>query len=99
LQQSQYEASINPDFIAFAEHYGTTILPARIYKPKDKSLVEGAVKLIYRSIFSKMEDREFYDLDSLNQAIRGALDSHNSKPLYKKDYPIFSSLMGQEINT
>jgi transposase len=48
---SKYEALVNPDFMAFAEHYGTTILPARVYKPKDKSLVEGAVKLIYFKYF------------------------------------------------
>jgi transposase len=41
MKGNKYEASINPDFMAFAEHYGTTILPARVYKPKDKSLVEG----------------------------------------------------------
>ncbi|GHT75999.1 hypothetical protein AGMMS50262_13020 [Bacteroidia bacterium] len=83
---SRYEATINPDFMAFAEHYGTTILPARVYKPKDKSLVEGAVKLIYRSIFAKLADREFADLASLNVAIRGALESHNSRPLYRREY-------------
>ncbi|GHT51717.1 integrase [Bacteroidia bacterium] len=83
---SRYEATINPDFMAFAEHYGTTILPARVYKPKDKSLVEGAVKLIYRSIFAKLADREFYDLETLNAAIRGALESHNSRPLYRREY-------------
>ncbi|GHT78610.1 putative transposase y4bL/y4kJ/y4tB [Bacteroidia bacterium] len=83
---NKYEALVNPDFMAFAEHYGTTILPARVYKPKDKSLVEGAEKLIYRSIFAKLQDREFYDLATLNQPIRGALESHNSRPLYKKDY-------------
>ncbi|MDR0865249.1 MAG: IS21 family transposase [Candidatus Symbiothrix sp.] len=83
---SNYEAIINHDFFAFADHYATTVLPARVYKPKDKSLVEGAVKLIYRSIFDKLSDRVFYDLESLNIAIRGALESHNSKPFYKKDY-------------
>jgi len=34
-----------------AEHYETTILPARAYKPRDKSLVEGAVKILYRRIY------------------------------------------------
>jgi hypothetical protein len=33
-----------------------------------------------------LADREFEDLERLNSAIRGALESHNSKPLYKKDY-------------
>ncbi|GHT30284.1 hypothetical protein AGMMS49574_09570 [Bacteroidia bacterium] len=83
---SRYEALINSDFFVFADHYGTTVLPARVYKLKDKSLVEGAVKLIYRSVFDKLAGREFFDLETLNIAIRGALESHNSKPLYRKDY-------------
>jgi transposase len=32
---------INESFEAFADHYGTVILPARAYRPRDKSLVEG----------------------------------------------------------
>ena len=75
------EPAINDDFAAFAEHYGCTVIPARAYKPRDKALVEGAVKLIYRSIYPKIQEREFYDLDSLNAAIRVALELHNNAPL------------------
>ncbi|KAA6305357.1 hypothetical protein EZS27_042991, partial [termite gut metagenome] len=46
---SKYEALLNEDFASLAEHYGCTVIPARAYKPRDKALVEGAVKLIYRS--------------------------------------------------
>ena len=48
-RSSKYEAQLNDDFASFAEHYGCTVIPARAYKPRDKALVEGAVKLIYRS--------------------------------------------------
>lgn len=34
-------------FAAFAEHYYIFVYPARVYKPKDKALVEGGVKIIY----------------------------------------------------
>lgn len=83
---SKYEAVINQDFASFAEHYATTVLPARCYKPRDKSLVEGAVKLIYRSIYTKLEERTFHDLDSLNAAIRVSLEIHNNTPFSKRDY-------------
>ncbi|WP_308919039.1 hypothetical protein [Bacteroides fragilis] len=43
--------------------------------------MEGAVKLIYRSIYPKIQEREFYDLYSLNTAIRVALELHNNTPL------------------
>ena len=83
---SKYEAVINPEFASFADHYATTVIPARVYKPRDKSLVEGAVKLIYRSIYTKLEERTFHDLISLNAAIRVALEIHNNTPFSGRDY-------------
>ena len=44
IKSNRFEPTINETLVDFAEHYQTTILPARAYKPKDKSLVEGAVK-------------------------------------------------------
>lgn len=85
-KSSRYEAELNEDFVSFAEHYGCTVIPARAYKPRDKALVEGAVKLIYRSIYPKLEGREFYDLDSLNAVIRVALELHNNAPLTGRTY-------------
>ena len=83
---SKYEAVINPEFASFADHYGITVIPARVYKPRDKSLVEGAVKLVYRSIYTKIEEREFYDLAGLNSAIRVALEIHNTTNFSGRDY-------------
>lgn len=75
-QSSRYKATLNDDFASFAEHYRCTVMPARAYKPRDKTLVEGAVKLIYRSIYPCFEGRVFHDLPTLNSAIRVALEIH-----------------------
>ena len=83
---NKYEAELNEDFAAFAEHYGCTALPARVRRPRDKALVEGAVKLIYRTIYPLLEDKEFYDLDGLNAAIRVALEIHNNANLTGRNY-------------
>ena len=83
---SKYEAILNDEFASFAEHYSVTVIPARVYKPRDKSLVEGAVKLIYRSIYARLEGRKFGDLESLNSAIRPALEIHNNKPFSGRTY-------------
>ncbi|WP_438268971.1 IS21 family transposase [Pedobacter polysacchareus] len=83
---SKYEALLNDEFAAFAEHYAVTVIPARVYKPRDKALVEGAVKLIYRSIYQRLEGRRFSDLESLNAAIRSALEIHNNKPFSGRSY-------------
>lgn len=38
---SRYEAELNDSFAAFAAHYNTYVFPTKVYKPKDKALVEG----------------------------------------------------------
>ena len=83
---SKYEAVINTDFACFAEHYSASVIPARAYKPRDKSLVEGAVKLVYKNIYTKLDGRVFHDLDSLNAAIRVGLELHNNTPFSGRDY-------------
>ena len=75
------EPVINVDFAAFAEHYQCAVYPARVRHPKDKALVENAVKLMYRSVYLDVEGLVFNDLDSLNAAIRLSLDKFNDRKL------------------
>ena len=75
---SKYEAKLNDYFAAFAEHCQTFGFPARSYKPKDKALVEGAVKIIYTTIFSKIDQQVYHEIDALNQAILLYLQVHNT---------------------
>ena len=77
---------INEDFADFANHYGCSVIPAQTYRPRDKALVEGAVKLIYCSVYLRLKDRVFHDLKSLNAAIRVALEVHNNAPFSGRSY-------------
>lgn len=85
-QSSKYEPKINEAFAAFAEHYSMAVLPARAYRPRDKALVEGAVKLIYRSIYPLVSSTDHTSLVSLNKAIKEALQRHNNAPFKGRDY-------------
>lgn len=78
---NKYEPELNEAFERFALHYGTTILPTRPGKPKDKALVEGAVKLVYKRIYAPLRDRIFYSLEELNTAIRELLIRYNDRKL------------------
>ena len=78
---SRYEAVLNESFAAFAAHYNTYVFPARAYRPKDKALVEGAVKIIYTSIFTKIDEQVYTSLDELNEAIYVLLKDHNNSLL------------------
>ncbi|MBL0340808.1 MAG: IS21 family transposase [Bacteroidetes bacterium] len=85
-KSSRYEPRINENFEAFAEHYGMAVLPARVYKPKDKSLVEGAVKIAYNRIYTNLHGREFTSIVDLNQAILLLLENHNTTPFHGRTY-------------
>ena len=85
-KSNRYEPTLNETFFDFAEHYNTTILPARAYKPRDKSLVEGAVKILYTRVYSIISKRTFYNLKDLNNAIWEELEKHNSMNLSGRSY-------------
>ena len=65
-----YEPEVNRSYAEMAAHYGTAILPARPYKPRDKAKVEAAVLLVQRWIIARLRNRRFFSLDELNAAIR-----------------------------
>ncbi|MGR3317630.1 MAG: IS21 family transposase [Candidatus Anammoxibacter sp.] len=85
-KSNRYEPTLNETFLDFSEHYGTTILPARAYKPRDKALVEGAVKILYTRIYSKLRDQVFFSVKSLNKAIWKEMEKHNKINFTGKAY-------------
>lgn len=80
-----YEPLINETYHALARHYHTVILPTRPGKPKDKPLVENAVRLVYQRIFARLRNTTFFSLEELNQAIWQELERHNNMPFQKRD--------------
>jgi transposase len=85
-KSSKYEPTLNETFADFAEHYGTSILPARAYRPRDKALVENAVRIIYTRIYVKVKRQQYLTLQDLNLAILTALEEHNNAPLRGRNY-------------
>lgn len=83
-KSNRYEPHVNEQFACFASHYNTTVMPARPLKPKDKSLVEGAVNITYTRIHAVLRNKEFYSLTELNLAIKELLDTFNKTPFQKK---------------
>lgn len=85
-KSNRYEPTINETLLDFAEHYETTILPARAYKPRDKSLAEGAVKILYQRIYPTIRKKDFFDIKDMNESIWQLLEEHNSKKLTGRPY-------------
>ena len=86
VKTNKYEPRINENFEAFADHYNMSVVPARAYKPKDKALVEGAVKISYRRIYAMMGPQLCTGLEALNSRIREYLEAHNNKTMQGRNY-------------
>lgn len=81
----RYEPGINRLFEDLANHYNTAVMPARSRRPKDKPLVESAVRDVYRHVFAPLRNRTFYSLAELNQAITGQLRIWHDRPFQGRE--------------
>lgn len=90
IKSDRYEPELNVALDDLANHYGTTIVPARVRSPKDKALVENQVKIIYSRIYAKLRNRQFHSLHELNESIAALVLRHNQtrmqiKPYYREE--------------
>jgi transposase len=74
-----YDPDINKAYQAMAEHYETAIVPARPEHPKDKALVEGAVKLVIRAFRWRYRRHTFTSINEIRSALREVTNLINSK--------------------
>lgn len=78
-----YDPELNPTYAELAAHYGTSVLPARRLKPRDKAKVEAGVLVAKRWILAVLRHRTFFSPAELNAAIRELLEQLNSRKLRK----------------
>jgi transposase len=81
IRASLYEPMVNRTYAGMAEHYGTAVMPARPYKPRDKAKVEVGVQVVQRWILARLRHRRFFSLAELNAAIRELVDRINDRPM------------------
>ena len=79
----RYEPEATSTYADLARHYGTAILPARPFHPRDKAAVEAGVLLVQRWILARLRDRAFFSLAELNVAIGELLIDLNHRPFKK----------------
>ncbi len=81
----RYEPDINPTYQDLAQHYGTTVIPARPGKPRDKAKVESAVLIAERWILAAIRNHKFFSLSELNKVIANKLREFNNRKFQKLD--------------
>lgn len=80
---NRYEPRSNDTVLDFARHYGTSILPARPYHPKDKAKAESAVQIVERWIMARLRHQQFASVHEVNNAITPLLKQLNERPFQK----------------
>jgi len=77
----RYEPGVHRIYAELAAHYGTTILPARPAKPRDKAKAEVAVQVAERWIVARLRHETFYTLGAMNARVAELLEALNAKPM------------------
>jgi transposase len=80
-----YDPELNPTYRDLATHYGTAVLPARPYRPKDKAKAEAAVLLVERWVLARLRHQQFFSLDELNR-VPGRADDGASIAVRSRSY-------------
>lgn len=76
---------LNKSYNEMARHYGTTLVPARAGRPKDKAADENMVGHISRRIIAALRNQQFFSLYDLNQSIADELVKLVNRPFQKMD--------------
>ena len=79
-RSDRYEPVFTDLCYQLSEHYGTTFSATRPYSPKDKAMVEQAVRIVYAHVYAPLRNQEFTSLKSLNNAMHQQLLLLNNKP-------------------
>jgi transposase len=77
----RYEPAIQRTYQELAEHYGTTVLPARPAHPRDKAKAEVSVQIVQRCILARLRHQVFFSLAALNARIAELLLELNRRPM------------------
>ncbi|MGO8404143.1 IS21 family transposase, partial [Rhizobium ruizarguesonis] len=75
------EPTLNATFAAFAQHYDTTVLPARPRLPRDKPSAEGSVLIVERWVLARLRNDRSFSLADLNIRISALIEDLNTRTM------------------
>jgi transposase len=68
LKAHLYEAEMNPNYLAFADHYGFIPIPCKVRTPQHKGKVESNIKYVKNNA---LKGKRFTSLEEQNQYLKG----------------------------
>lgn len=79
VRADRYEPTIQQSLADLAAHYGTTILPARVAHPQDKSRVELSVRYVYLRVLGPLRRRQFFSHHDLASVISEHIEAASQR--------------------
>jgi len=79
LKNQHYELDFNQDFLEFAYHYHTVIVPCEPYSPEQKGKVESGIKYLQMNFIN---GRTFADEADLKRQLRDWMDNYANKRIH-----------------
>lgn len=83
VRSCRYEPGVQRTYAELARYYGTAVVPARPYKPRDKAKVEVAVQIAQRWVVARLRNETFFSLGALNARIGELREELNARPMKK----------------
>lgn len=93
----RYEPGFTKVAEDWANHNATMLQTARVAHPKDKSAIEGHVKIIYQRIYATLRNRDFYSIQELNEAVFEKLKIHNHTNFHNRTYSRYDQFIKEEL--
>jgi transposase len=75
-----HDPVINRSYHDLARHYDMAVVPARVRRPRDKSLVESSVNQVERWVLAPLRNRRLFGLADANEAILERVEAFNNRP-------------------
>jgi transposase len=86
IRPNRYEPVFTELCQQLSEHYATTFSATRPYSPRDKAMVERAVRIVYTHVYAPLRNHHFTSLELLNASIQEQLILLNNKPYKNTPY-------------
>lgn len=78
-RSDRYEPLFTDLCYQLSDHYGTTFSATRPAHPRDKAMVEAAVKEIYRTVYAPLRHKTFHSLEEVNHHFLRQLEVLNTR--------------------
>lgn len=79
-----YDPQVNRSYAEMAAYYGSSVLPTRPRRPRDKAKVEAAVRIVERWLLGRLRHRVFYSLAEVNASIVALLADLNDRRVLRR---------------